>query len=99
MMVQTSAHSDTDYERLATIREQMQRAYTLIQSVPDFSRRAVLECGPLNLGIFLKEQVKLRRWLRLCTQSARQGRRSPCLPERAAGRFHLRWLSCYNQNC
>jgi two-component system cell cycle sensor histidine kinase/response regulator CckA len=46
-------------ERLQTIGEQAHRASRLIQQILDFSRRAVLERGPLDLVAFLKEQVKL----------------------------------------
>jgi two-component system cell cycle sensor histidine kinase/response regulator CckA len=46
-------------ERLQTIGEQAYRASRLIQQILDFSRRAVLERGPLDLVAFLKEQVKL----------------------------------------
>jgi two-component system cell cycle sensor histidine kinase/response regulator CckA len=48
-------------ERLQTIGEQAYRASNLIQQILDFSRRAVLERGPLNLAAFLKEQIKLLR--------------------------------------
>ena len=48
-------------ERLQTIGEQAHRASRLIQQILDFSRRAVLERGPLDLVAFLKEQVKLLR--------------------------------------
>jgi PAS domain S-box-containing protein len=48
-------------ERLQTIGEQAYRASHLIDQILDFSRRAVLERGPLDLVTFLKEQVKLLR--------------------------------------
>jgi CheY-like chemotaxis protein len=41
--------------------EQTQRASHLIQQILDFSRRSVLERGPLDLATFLKGQVKLLR--------------------------------------
>jgi signal transduction histidine kinase/ActR/RegA family two-component response regulator len=47
------------YERLETMDQQARRASDLIQQILDFSRRAVLERRPMNLQIFLKEQVKL----------------------------------------
>ena len=47
------------YERLEVINQQAQRASDLIQQIMDFSRRAVLERGPLDLLAFMKEQVKL----------------------------------------
>jgi PAS domain S-box-containing protein len=46
-------------ERLQIIGEQAQRASHLIQQILDFSRRSVLERGPLDLSTFLKKQVKL----------------------------------------
>ncbi|MBN1815314.1 MAG: PAS domain S-box protein [Anaerolineae bacterium] len=46
-------------ERLGTINQQAQRASDLIQQIMDFSRRAVLERGPMDLLVFIKEQVKL----------------------------------------
>ena len=49
------------YERLETIDQQAHRASDLIQQILDFSRRAVLERMPMELGMFLKEQVKLLR--------------------------------------
>jgi PAS domain S-box-containing protein len=47
------------YERLGTIHQQALRASDLIQQILDFSRRAVLERGPMDLAVFIKEQVKL----------------------------------------
>jgi signal transduction histidine kinase/ActR/RegA family two-component response regulator len=47
------------YDRLTTIDQQARRASALIQQILDFSRRAVLARGPLDLLTFLKEQVKL----------------------------------------
>jgi PAS domain S-box-containing protein len=47
------------YERLGTIHQQALRASDLVQQILDFSRRAVLERGPLDLVVFIKEQVKL----------------------------------------
>jgi PAS domain S-box-containing protein len=46
-------------ERLQIVGEQAQRASHLIQQILDFSRRAVLERGPLDLVAFLKEQIRL----------------------------------------
>jgi two-component system cell cycle sensor histidine kinase/response regulator CckA len=46
-------------ERLQTISEQAYRASSLIQQILDFSRRAVLERGPLDLVAFLKDQIEL----------------------------------------
>jgi len=46
-------------ERLETIDRQAQRASDLIAQVLDFSRRSVLERRPLDLGLLVKEQVKL----------------------------------------
>ncbi|MBN1979339.1 MAG: response regulator [Anaerolineae bacterium] len=49
------------YERLGIIDQQAHRASDLIQQILDFSRRAVLERLPMELGMFLKEQVTLLR--------------------------------------
>jgi PAS domain S-box-containing protein len=46
-------------ERLEIITQQANRATELIQQILDFSRRAVLERRPLDLQVFLKEQVQL----------------------------------------
>jgi two-component system cell cycle sensor histidine kinase/response regulator CckA len=46
-------------ERMETIDQQAGHATRLIQQVLDFSRRAVLERRPLDLGLLLKEHVKL----------------------------------------
>lgn len=51
--------SDLMRERLATMDVQARRATHLIQQILDFSRRGILERRPLDLGPFLKEQVKL----------------------------------------
>ncbi|MBN1287738.1 MAG: PAS domain S-box protein [Anaerolineae bacterium] len=48
-------------ERLQTIVQQAHRATDLIEQILDFSRRSVMECKPLDLVPFLKEQVKLLR--------------------------------------
>ena len=47
------------YKRLETIDEQARRASDLIQQIMDFSRRAVLERGPMDLLAFAKEQTRL----------------------------------------
>jgi two-component system cell cycle sensor histidine kinase/response regulator CckA len=47
------------HERLGVIDQQARRASGLIQQIMDFSRRAVLERGPMDMLAFLKEQVKL----------------------------------------
>ncbi len=46
-------------ERLAIIREQVQRAASLIRQILDFSRRSVMEPSTLDLLPFLKELIKL----------------------------------------
>ncbi|MCX6030694.1 MAG: PAS domain S-box protein [Chloroflexi bacterium] len=51
--------TEHDRERLTIISEQTGHATRLIQQLLDFSRRAVLERRPLDLGPLLKEQVKL----------------------------------------
>jgi signal transduction histidine kinase/ActR/RegA family two-component response regulator len=48
-------------ERLAIIREQVQRAASLIRQILDFSRRSVMEQSTLDLLPFLKELNKLLR--------------------------------------
>jgi two-component system cell cycle sensor histidine kinase/response regulator CckA len=47
------------YERLETISQQARRATELIQQILDFSRRTVLERRPIDLLVFLREQVKM----------------------------------------
>jgi two-component system cell cycle sensor histidine kinase/response regulator CckA len=47
------------HERLEIIDQQARRASDLIQQIMDFSRRAALERGPMDLLAFIKEQVKL----------------------------------------
>jgi len=47
------------YERLEIIDQQARRASDLIQQIMDFSRRTVLERGPMDLLAFIKEQIKL----------------------------------------
>jgi two-component system cell cycle sensor histidine kinase/response regulator CckA len=46
-------------DRMETINQQAGHATQLIQQILDFSRRAVLERRPLDLGLLLKEHVKL----------------------------------------
>jgi two-component system cell cycle sensor histidine kinase/response regulator CckA len=46
-------------ERMETINQQTGHATQLIQQILDFSRRAVLERRPLDLGLLLNEHVKL----------------------------------------
>jgi PAS domain S-box-containing protein len=47
------------YERLEMMDQQARRASELIQQVLDFSRHAVLERRPMDLLVFLEEQVRL----------------------------------------
>jgi two-component system cell cycle sensor histidine kinase/response regulator CckA len=47
------------YERLETMDQQARRATELIQQILDFSRRAALERRPMDLRVFMKEQVRL----------------------------------------
>jgi nitrogen-specific signal transduction histidine kinase/CheY-like chemotaxis protein len=61
MSLRTAELPEKIYERLETIDQQAHRASDLIQQILDFSRRAVLERLPMELGMFLKEQVKLLR--------------------------------------
>ncbi len=51
--------SDRAREQLTTVIEQAHHASQLIEQILDFSRRAMIERGPLDLLPFLKEQVKL----------------------------------------
>ena len=46
-------------DRLGAIAQQALRATDLIQQILDFSRQSVMERLPLDLQVFLKEQVKL----------------------------------------
>jgi two-component system cell cycle sensor histidine kinase/response regulator CckA len=48
-------------ERLEVIDQQARRASELIEQIMDFSRRAVLERGPMDLLAFAKEQTRLLR--------------------------------------
>jgi PAS domain S-box-containing protein len=59
MLARSKVLTERDRERLTVIRDQTAHAARLIQQILDFSRRAVLERQPLDLGPFLKEQVKL----------------------------------------
>jgi CheY-like chemotaxis protein len=45
--------------RLETVEHQAKRATDLIQQILDFSRKAILEQQPLDLKLFMNEQVKL----------------------------------------
>jgi PAS domain S-box-containing protein len=51
--------SERAREQLTTVIEQAHHASQLIEQILDFSRRAMIERGPLDLLPFLKEQVKL----------------------------------------
>ena len=46
-------------ERMETIGHQSHRASALIKQILDFSRRAVLERRPMDLLVFVREQIKL----------------------------------------
>ncbi|MDY7080573.1 MAG: PAS domain S-box protein [Chloroflexota bacterium] len=59
MSAQAEGLPDRVRERMVTIDQQAQHATSLIRQILDFSRRAVLERHPLDLLLFLKEQVKL----------------------------------------
>ena len=48
-------------EYLNTIVQQARRASSLIQQILDFSRRSVLERGPMHVAPFLSEQVQILR--------------------------------------
>ncbi len=59
LVARASGLAERDRERLTIISEQTGHATRLIQQLLDFSRRAVLERRPLDLGPLLKEQVEL----------------------------------------
>ena len=59
MLTRATALGDRDRERLRVLDDQTSHAAQLIQQILDFSRRAVLERQPFDLGPFLKEQAKL----------------------------------------
>jgi PAS domain S-box-containing protein len=61
MFLSDSNVSEELRERLQIIDGQARRASHLIEQVLDFSRRAVLERGPLDLVTFLRDQVRLLR--------------------------------------
>jgi len=59
MVLRMSDLSAPARDRVETINQQARRASNLIQQLMDFSRRTVLERGPLNMIVFLKEQIEL----------------------------------------
>ncbi|MDY7075515.1 MAG: response regulator [Chloroflexota bacterium] len=59
MLSRVDGLSLRDRERLATINQQAQHATKLTQQILDFGRHAVMERRPLDMLLFLKEQVKL----------------------------------------
>jgi len=59
MMVQSSALSAQDRERLGVIERQGLRAARMIRQILDFSRRTAIERQQLDLLPLLKEQIKL----------------------------------------
>ncbi len=59
MLLRNPDLTDTAVNRLEIIDEQAWRASDLIQQILDFSRRSVIERRPMDLKIFLKEQVKM----------------------------------------
>jgi len=59
LLAQATGLNERDKERLDVIREQTAHAAQLIQQILDFSRRAVLQRQPIDLGPFVKEQAKL----------------------------------------
>jgi two-component system cell cycle sensor histidine kinase/response regulator CckA len=61
LSLRASDVSEKVRERLQIIDGQARRASYLIEQILDFSRRAVLERGPLDLVVFVKEQVRLLR--------------------------------------
>ncbi len=59
MAARSEGVSTLDRERMETINQQALYATQLIQQILDFSRRAVIERRPMDMLVFLKEQVKL----------------------------------------
>ncbi len=59
LVAQSPLLTERDRERLAVIGEQTAHAARLVQQLLDFSRRAVIERQPLDLGPFLRGHVKL----------------------------------------
>jgi two-component system cell cycle sensor histidine kinase/response regulator CckA len=57
--IQADGLSARDREHVATISQQARHATRLIEQILDFSHRADLERRPLDLRLFLSEQVKL----------------------------------------
>jgi PAS domain S-box-containing protein len=57
MLSRSPGLTERDLQRLTSIQQQTAYAAQLIQQILDFSRRAVLERHPLDLGAFLAEQV------------------------------------------
>jgi len=61
MHMETSRVPDSVRQDLGVIAEQARRAAHLIRQILDFSRRSVVDKGPLELHSFLKEMVKVLR--------------------------------------
>ncbi|MBN1177917.1 MAG: PAS domain S-box protein, partial [Anaerolineae bacterium] len=63
LYAQMGAHDDTlppkFHERMQVIAQQTHRAADLVQQVLEFSRQTVLDRRPMDLLLFVKEQVKL----------------------------------------
>jgi len=59
MLARTPGLAPRSREQLAIIDDQAQQATDLIQQILDFSRRAVIERKPVDLGALLVEQVRL----------------------------------------
>jgi two-component system cell cycle sensor histidine kinase/response regulator CckA len=59
MSLRTTDLPEQMHERLNIIDQQVWRANELIQQVLDFSRHSMLERHPVDLLVFLKEQVKM----------------------------------------
>jgi len=59
MLLRNPDLTEDAIQRLEIVDEQAWRASDLIQQILDFSRSSVIECQPMDLRIFLKEQVKM----------------------------------------
>ncbi len=69
MLRSAMPEGNSDQQRLAVVRHQAMHATNLIQQILDFSRRSVIERGPMDILPFLKELVKL--WERTLPESIR----------------------------
>jgi len=59
MILQSPDLSPKNRERLATIYQQAEQAAALTRQILDYSRRTVMDQAPMDLGLFLKDVMKL----------------------------------------